>query len=187
MDRRWDKKMNIHEYQAKKILNRYGIYIPRGKIAYTPNEAKKSAIHVSMRGPWMLKAQIQSGARAKGHFLEAKAGSKGGIRQVKRRREIAVEAEKMLGATLCTPQTGPKGKFVSRNYVEAFQKVEKNFISGWLSTAWRQRLRCWSQKLKTTGKTLPLLRWKIRKKYLNFPWIWNTAPARNKLRRSGNF
>ena len=55
--------MNIHEYQAKKILSRYGVFVPRGKIAYTPNEAKNAAVHVSMRGPWMLKAQIQSGAR----------------------------------------------------------------------------------------------------------------------------
>ena len=62
--------MNIHEYQAKKILSRYGVFVPRGKIAYTPNEAKNAAVHVSMRGPWMLKAQIQSGAREKGYFME---------------------------------------------------------------------------------------------------------------------
>ena len=65
--------MNIHEYQAKKILSRYGVFVPRGKIAYTPNEAKNAAVHVSMRGPWMLKAQIQSGAREKGYFMEEKA------------------------------------------------------------------------------------------------------------------
>ena len=61
--------MNIHEYQAKKILSQYGISIPKGMIAYTPHEAKKAAAQVSFRGPWMLKAQIQSGARNKGYFL----------------------------------------------------------------------------------------------------------------------
>ena len=62
--------MNIHEYQAKKIISQYGIKIPNGKIAYTPLEAKKAASEVSARGPWVLKAQIQSGARDKGHFKE---------------------------------------------------------------------------------------------------------------------
>ena len=121
--------MNIHEYQAKKILNRYGIFIPRGKVAYTPNEAKRAAVHVSLRGPWMLKAQIQSGAREKGFFIGSHS-KKGGIRLIKRRRDIIREAEQMLGETLVTAQTGPKGKFVSRIYVEAFQKVRKKFYAG---------------------------------------------------------
>ena len=121
--------MNIHEYQAKKILNRYGIFIPRGKVAYTPNEAKRAAVHVSLRGPWMLKAQIQSGARERGFFIDSKS-KKGGIRLVKRRRDIVREAEQMLGETLVTEQTGPAGKLVSRIYVEAFQKVRKKFYAG---------------------------------------------------------
>ena len=75
--------MNIHEYQAKKILSEYGIKIPKGGIAYTPTEAKKVALKASARGPWMLKAQIQSGARASGHFIEREAGHKSGIRQVR--------------------------------------------------------------------------------------------------------
>ena len=112
--------MNIHEYQGKQILSKYGIVIPKGRIAYTPTEAKRAASRVSLRGPWMLKAQIQSGARAKGHFLEERAGKKGGIRLIKSRRDIIKNAEQMLGATLVTPQTGPKGKLVSRIYVEAF-------------------------------------------------------------------
>ncbi len=122
--------MNIHEYQAKKILSRYGVFVPRGKIAYTPNEAKNAAVHVSMRGPWMLKAQIQSGAREKGYFMEETAGKGGGIRLVKRRREILKEAEQMLGSTLKTIQTGPQGKTVGRIYVEVFTKVKKKFYAG---------------------------------------------------------
>ena len=97
--------MNIHEYQAKKILSQYGISIPKGMIAYTPHEAKKAAAQVSFRGPWMLKAQIQSGARNKGYFTDKKAGRRGGIRLVRSRRDIMPEAEKMLGSTLVTVQT----------------------------------------------------------------------------------
>ena len=119
--------MNIHEYQAKKILNQYGIKIPKGKIAYTPNEAKSIAEQVSSRGPWVLKAQIQSGARRKGYFLEKKAGKEGGIRIVKSKRHIFAVTKQMLGSTLVTMQTGPWGKKVSRIYVEAFSKVEDCF------------------------------------------------------------
>ncbi len=122
--------MNIHEYQAKKILSQYGINIPKGGVAYTPSEARNVAAKVSFRGPWMLKSQIQSGARNRGHFLEKKAGKGGGIRLIKHRREIAREAEKMLGATLVTEQTGPKGKLVSRLYVEAYCKVSRIFYAG---------------------------------------------------------
>lgn len=122
--------MNIHEYQAKKILNKYGITIPKGGIAYTPNEAKRVASAVSFRGPWILKAQIQSGARKSGYFLEAKAGRKGGIRVIKSRRDIIKNADQMLGSTLVTMQTGPKGKQVGRIYVEAFNKVKKVFYAG---------------------------------------------------------
>ena len=121
--------MNIHEYQAKKILSQYGISIPKGMIAYTPYEAKKAAAQVSFRGPWMLKAQIQSGARNKGYFTDKKAGRRGGIRLVRSRRDIMPEAEKMLGSTLVTVQTGPKGKLVGRVYVEAYSKVKKTFYA----------------------------------------------------------
>lgn len=122
--------MNIHEYQAKKILNRYGINIPKGGIAYTPVEARRAAARVSSKGPWVLKAQIQSGARKKGYFLEKKTGNGGGIRTIKKRTEIVKNAEQMLGSTLVTIQTGPKGKTVSRLYVEAFSRVEQSFYIG---------------------------------------------------------
>jgi len=122
--------MNIHEYQAKKILAHQGIEIPQGKIAYTPLEAKNVAGEVSARGPWMLKSQIQSGARNRGRFVEKKAGKGGGIRLSKSRREILQNAEQMLGATLVTPQTGSKGKLVGRIYVEEFAKVSRIFYIG---------------------------------------------------------
>lgn len=119
--------MNIHEYQAKQILNRYGINIPKGSIAYTPAEAKRVAQKISPRGPWMLKAQIQSGARASGKFKEKSAGKLGGIRYITGRKDIFEEAEKMLGATLVTKQTGEKGKSVSKIYVEEHLAVKQTF------------------------------------------------------------
>ncbi len=122
--------MNIHEYQAKKILAEHGISIPAGGIAYTPNEAKRVALSLTSRGPWMLKAQIQSGARASGHFIEREAGHKSGIRQVTQISNIAYETTQMLNNTLVTEQTGPEGKLVSKVYVEAFKKVKKVFYAG---------------------------------------------------------
>ena len=122
--------MNVHEYQAKKILAQYGILIPEGKVAYTPLEAKNAAAEVSAHGPWMLKAQIQSGAREKGHFLEKRAGKDGGIRLVYRKRDILNQASQMLGSTLVTTQTGPKGRIVSRIYVEAYKNVWTKFYIG---------------------------------------------------------
>ena len=119
--------MNIHEYQAKKILSDYGIKIPRGMVAYTPTEAKEAASKISVRGPWVLKAQIQSGARNRGYFLEKDAGKEGGIRIAATKRQVFENAEQMLGSTLVTMQTGPLGKKVSRIYVENFCKVENYF------------------------------------------------------------
>lgn len=122
--------MNIHEYQAKNILSGYGILIPKGRIAYTAGEAKRAAENISAHGPWVLKAQIQSGARESGHFLEKRAGAKGGIRRIKGRLDILEEADKMLGATLVTAQTGAKGKFVSKIYVEEYVKTIRKFYVG---------------------------------------------------------
>ena len=119
--------MNIHEYQAKKILSEHGIKIPKGMIAYTPNEAKDSAEKLSSRGPWVLKAQIQSGARDKGYFIEQDRDDNGGIRLVKSKKDILKNAKEMLGATLVTVQTGPQGKKVNRIYVENYINFEKSF------------------------------------------------------------
>lgn len=121
--------MNIHEYQAKQILQKYGIGIPCGCIAYTPQEAKRAAQKVSPHGPWVMKAQIQSGARAGGHFLEKKAGRGGGIRLIKNRKDIASEAEKMIGSTLVTSQTDIKGKLVSKVYIEEYCRCSQTFYA----------------------------------------------------------
>jgi succinyl-CoA synthetase beta subunit len=122
--------MNIHEYQAKKILSDYGIATPQGGIAYTPGEAKRVAQNLTVRGPWMLKAQIQSGARATGHFIGHEAGHKGGIRLITKVSNVPYETSQMLNNTLVTEQTGPKGRLVNKVYVEAFKKVRKTFYIG---------------------------------------------------------
>lgn len=119
--------MKIHEYQAKKLLKKYGINMPDGNIAYTPEEAKKVAGDISFRGPWYLKAQIHSGNRQNGKFLEHKAGKGGGIRLAKSKKEVFQEAEKMLGSTLVTTQTGKKGCTVTKIYVENEAKIRRRF------------------------------------------------------------
>jgi len=99
--------MNIHEYQAKSVLAKYGVPVPKGKPAFSVDEAVKAAEELG--GPvWVVKAQIHAGGRGKG----------GGVKVVKSIDEVRQEAERMLGMTLVTHQTGPEGKKVGRLYVE---------------------------------------------------------------------
>ena len=109
--------MNIHEYQAKALLRSYGAPVSDGRIVLKSEEAKTAAGELD--GPiWVVKAQIHAGGRGKGFFLEADAGTKGGVRITKSVEEAASEAKKMLGRTLVTHQTGPLGKQVNRVYIE---------------------------------------------------------------------
>ena len=109
--------MNIHEYQAKQLLARYGAPTSDGRVVLRAEDAKTAAGELD--GPiWVVKAQIHAGGRGKGSFKEAEAGDKGGVRVVKSVGEAAAEAEKMLGRTLVTHQTGPAGKVVNRVYIE---------------------------------------------------------------------
>ena len=78
----------------------------------------------------VLKAQIQSGARESGHFIAHDAGHKGGVRLVTRVSNISYETTQMLNNILVTEQTGPKGKLVSKVYVEAFRKMKRTFYAG---------------------------------------------------------
>ena len=109
--------MNIHEYQAKALLRSYGAPVSDGRIVLKSEDAKTAAGELD--GPiWVVKAQIHAGGRGKGSFLEADAGTKGGVRITKSVEEAASEAKKMLGRTLVTHQTGPIGKQVNRVYIE---------------------------------------------------------------------
>jgi succinyl-CoA synthetase beta subunit len=108
--------MNIHEYQAKQLLARYGVAVPKGFVAYTAEEAEKAA--QQMPGPvWVVKAQIHAGGRGAGRFADDPNG-KGGVRVVKSVADVRANAAAMLGKVLVTKQTGPRGKEVKRLYVE---------------------------------------------------------------------
>ncbi|MER2508332.1 MAG: ADP-forming succinate--CoA ligase subunit beta [Amaricoccus sp.] len=109
--------MNIHEYQAKQLLKEYGAPVSDGRVVLKADEAKTAAGEID--GPiWVVKAQIHAGGRGKGKFKEASAGDKGGVRVTKSVSDAADEAQKMLGRTLVTHQSGPAGKVVNRVYIE---------------------------------------------------------------------
>src|SRR5215475_1936155 len=109
--------MNIHEYQAKALLNEFGVPISKGVPVLKPEDAEAAA--KQLPGPiWVVKSQIHAGGRGKGKFKEAKAGDKGGVRIAKSLAEVAEYAKQMLGSTLVTVQTGPAGKQVNRPYIE---------------------------------------------------------------------
>ena len=106
--------MNIHEYQAKAVLGEFGVPVPTGYPAFTVEEAVKAA--EKLPGPvWVVKAQIHAGGRGKG----------GGVKVVKSIDEVKAEAERMLGMTLVTHQTGPEGKQVNRVYIEDGSAIDR--------------------------------------------------------------
>ncbi|MDM7965879.1 ADP-forming succinate--CoA ligase subunit beta [Blastomonas fulva] len=108
--------MNIHEYQAKELLAKYGIGIPTGHAALTVEEAVAGA--EKLPGPlYVVKAQIHAGGRGKGKFKELGADAKGGVRLAKSIDDVRKDAGEMLGNTLVTIQTGDAGKQVNRLYV----------------------------------------------------------------------
>lgn len=115
--------MNIHEYQAKELLEKFGVATPRGKVAATPEEAEAIArelgdvdlaterVRVAAATGLVVKAQIHAGGRGKGTFTN---GFKGGVQLVKSAKEAREVASKMLGQTLVTHQTGPHGRVVNK-------------------------------------------------------------------------
>ncbi|WP_119169312.1 ADP-forming succinate--CoA ligase subunit beta [Algihabitans albus] len=108
--------MNIHEYQAKGLLGTFGVAVPTGGVAYTPDEAVTVARDLSS-AVTVVKAQIHAGGRGAGHFAGDPDG-KGGVRICKSNEEVAEAARAMLSKVLVTKQTGPEGKEVKRLYVE---------------------------------------------------------------------
>lgn len=108
--------MNIHEYQGKQVLKKYGVAIPRGRIANNGYEAK--AIARELGGSvWVVKAQIHAGGR----------GKAGGVKLAKSLDEVATLTDSMLGQTLVTHQTGPAGKKIGRVYIEEGLEIKKEF------------------------------------------------------------
>ena len=118
--------MNIHEYQAKELLAKYGVPVPAGYPAMSVEEAVAAA--GKLPGPlWVVKAQIHAGGRGKGKFKELPADAKGGVRLARSVDEVRDNAAEMLGKTLVTVQTGPHGKQVQRLYVTDGVDIAKEF------------------------------------------------------------
>ncbi len=113
--------MNIHEYQAKTLLARFGVAVPHGSVAYTPKEAEAAAKELG--GPvWVVKAQIHAGGRGKG----------GGVKVVISETDVVEATKKMLGSNLVTHQTGPEGKEVKRVYIEEGCDIARELYLGML-------------------------------------------------------
>ena len=118
--------MNIHEYQAKELLAKFGVPVPAGHAAMSVEEAVRDA--KLLPGPlWVVKAQIHAGGRGKGKFKELGPDAKGGVRLAKSVEEVRHHAEEMLGKTLVTIQTGAEGKQVQRLYITDGVDIEKEF------------------------------------------------------------
>src|SRR5580765_4364891 len=116
--------MNIHEYQAKELLAKYGVPVPAGHAAMSVEEAVQAA--GQLPGPlWVVKAQIHAGGRGKGKFKELGPDAKGGVRLAKSVADVVANANEMLGHTLVTKQTGPAGKQVNRLYIEDGADIER--------------------------------------------------------------
>jgi len=108
--------MNIHEYQAKEILQSYGVPVPRGIPAFSAEDAVKAA--QTLAGPvWVVKAQIHAGGR----------GKAGGVKVVRSIDEVRKQADQMLGSVLVTHQTGPQGREVNRLYIEEGAAIAREF------------------------------------------------------------
>jgi len=113
--------MNIHEYQAKGLLAKFGVGVLTGQVAYTPDEAVEAAKKLGGQ-VWVVKAQIHAGGRGKG----------GGVKVAKSLDEVRDNAKRMIGMTLVTHQTGPKGKLVKRIYVESGCDIRRELYLGML-------------------------------------------------------
>jgi succinyl-CoA synthetase beta subunit len=111
--------VNIHEYQAKEILSRHGMKIPRGHVSFDLRDAEAAAQGIGM-GPFVVKAQVHAGGR----------GKAGGIQKAKDPAEVREIARSMFGTRLVTPQSGPQGKPISRVLVEEALPIEKEFYLG---------------------------------------------------------
>src|SRR5918998_996835 len=106
--------MNIHEFQAKEILKRYGVPVPEGRVAATPEEAKAAAIKLG-GGTCVVKAQIHAGGRGKG----------GGVKLARNPEEAEQKAREMIGKNLVTHQTGPEGRQVRRVLIEQGLNIDR--------------------------------------------------------------
>ncbi len=113
--------MNIHEYQAKQIFQKYGVPTPRGRVAFSVDEAVEAAKELG-GNLWVVKAQIHAGGRGLG----------GGVKLAKSIEEVEEHARNILGMTLVTHQTGPEGKLVQKVYIEEGADIKSEYYLGML-------------------------------------------------------
>ncbi|MFT0800729.1 ADP-forming succinate--CoA ligase subunit beta [Bacillus swezeyi] len=111
--------MNIHEYQGKEVLRKYGVAVPEGKVAFTADEAVKAAEALTS-SVYVVKAQIHAGGR----------GKAGGVKIAKSKDEVKAYAEELLGKTLVTHQTGPAGQEIKRLLIEEGCDIKKEYYVG---------------------------------------------------------
>jgi len=116
--------MNIHEYQARQLLGRYGVPLPAGDVCDTPDAARQIAAQLLADGANLIavKSQIHSGGRGKGTF---KSGFQGGVKLCKTAEDVGEKARAMLGNVLVTNQTGPEGRLVRKLIVAAAPNIRK--------------------------------------------------------------
>jgi malate-CoA ligase subunit beta len=108
--------MDVHEYQAKELLAKFGVAVPRGSIAYSPDQAVYAATELG-GSHWAVKAQIHAGAR----------GKAGGVKLCRTYHDVRKITEDLIGKRLVTSQTGPEGKLVQRVYIEVADKFKREF------------------------------------------------------------
>ena len=116
--------MNIHEYQAKSLFEKFGVAVPRGVAARTPAEFESALATLGHEGPIIVKSQIHAGGRGKGTFTD---GFKGGVKFAKTKAEALELASKMFNNTLVTAQTGPAGRKVQTVYFTQACDIKKEY------------------------------------------------------------
>ena len=121
--------MDIHEYQAKEVLSNFGVEIPAGALAYSPEQAAYRAREMG-GDKWIVKAQVHAGGR----------GKAGGVKLCENENEIQEACEGMFGRKLVTHQTGPEGKGIYRIYVEAAVPIDREIYLGFVLDRTSQRI-----------------------------------------------
>ncbi|MGA7372250.1 MAG: malate--CoA ligase subunit beta [Methyloceanibacter sp.] len=127
--------MDVHEYQAKELLAQFGVPVPKGAVAFSPDQAVYAATELGGWN-WAVKAQIHAGAR----------GKAGGIKLCKTYHEVREAAADMLGKRLVTIQTGPEGKPVQRVYIEVAEPFEREIYLGYVLDRKTERIRVIASK-----------------------------------------
>src|SRR5215831_20008687 len=118
--------MNLHEYQAKELLAKFGVSVPAGEVCDSADQAREIAAGLLASGEKLIavKSQIHAGGRGKGTF---KSGFQGGVKLCKTADEVFEKAKAMLGQVLVTKQTGPDGRLVSKLLVAGAPAIKKEF------------------------------------------------------------